>query len=330
MYNFVISVEGPADKVFEREYGYFKVSEIPQKIDLFVKVNEGREDLPTRIWGSDKGFFIPFDENENTLWYDKGVESVKEYLIHFCEFLMWWPDKTWLHAGAVEKNGKAFVFTGEGGVGKTSSVLNLIKNGFNYLSDDLLLVNCDGFAFPIPRRVHIFDYNLNDKDIAKRALGRKRLYYVPLCKLINVGARRSPHRYIKYVFEKLREQTMLRVELLKLYPDCEIAPPTPISKIFFLERKKTDSVRIEEIPSYDDILLKKIACISMYEWGDVLREYYRYGYLFAVNNSKIENKMQHDVDILNDAFKNVEIYRVTIPQEFNLSNVNIASLLKLK
>ncbi|MEM2292953.1 MAG: hypothetical protein QXX41_06715 [Nitrososphaerota archaeon] len=306
IHGFVLSVEGPADKIFGREYWYFKVSEVPQKIDLFIKVSE-EDCLPTRVWGSGKGMLIPFDESENTLWYNKGVELVKEYLIHYCEFLMYWSNKTWLHAGAVERDGKAYVFTGEGGVGKTSSVLNLVKNGFNYLSDDFLLVSDDGFAFPAPRRVHIFDYNLKDKDIAKRALGRKRLYYIPLSKLINVGAKLSPHRYIRYVFEKLRERTMLRVELLTLFPNCKIAPPTPISKIFFLERKKYKKIHrieIESVPLYEyDSFCRKIAYINMYEWGDCLREYYRYVYLFGANNSRIENKIQHDIGILINALK---------------------------
>jgi hypothetical protein len=38
---------------------------------------------------------------------------------------------------------------------------------------------------------------------------------------------------------------MLSVELSKLYPGCKTASPTPISKIFFLRRKK-ENVRVEK------------------------------------------------------------------------------------
>jgi len=330
VHGFVISVEGPADGVFTREYGYFKSFRCPRKVDLFVKVNERHDSLPTMVWGCNKGMFIPFDENENTLWYDEGVELIKEYLIHFCEFLMWWPDKTWLHAGAVERNGKAYVFTGEGGVGKTSSVLNLVRAGYNYLSDDFLLINNVGVAFPFPRRVHIFDYNLEDEEIAKRALGLRRSYYIPICKLINVGAKLSPNKYVKYAFEKLREQTMLRIELYKLFPGCKIASPTPISKIFFLRREKIENIRVKEFSQDIKEFIRRIIFVNMYEWGDCLREYYRYVYLFGVNNRKIENKIQHDTNIFYDAFKKAEIYIMTIPENFNLLKVDLSSLLNLE
>ena len=326
----MISVEGPADRVFASEYGYFKASEVPHEIDLFVKVNERLDSLPTRVWGYDKGMFIPFGESENILWYDKGVESIKEYLIHFCEFLMWWPDKTWLHAGAVERDGKAYVFSGEGGVGKTSLVLNLMRVGYNYLSDDFLLINNVGVAFPFPRRVHIFDYNLNDEEIAKRALGPKRLYYIPSCKLINVGVKLSPNRYVKYAFEKLRERTMLSVELSKLYPGCKIASPTPISKIFFLRREKIENVRVEKFAHDIKEFIRRIIFLNMYEWHDCLQEYYRYVYLFGINNWRIENKIQHDMNIFYDAFKKAEIYKMTIPENFNPLKVDLSSLLNLE
>jgi hypothetical protein len=52
VYGFMVAVEGSADKVFSEEYGYFKISEVTQKIDLFVKVNEARRFLPTRTYGS--------------------------------------------------------------------------------------------------------------------------------------------------------------------------------------------------------------------------------------------------------------------------------------
>jgi hypothetical protein len=330
VHGFVISVEGPADRVFAREYGYFKVSEVPRRVDLFVKVNERHDSLPTMVWGCNKGMFIPFGENENTLWYDEGVELIKEYLIHFCEFLMRWPDKTWLHAGAVEKNGKAYVFTGEGGVGKTSLVLNLVRAGYNYLSDDFLIINNVGVAFPFPRRVHIFDYNLNDGEIAKRILGSKRLYYIPICKLINVGVKLSPNRYVKYAFEKLREWTMLRIELSKLYPNCKIASPTPISKIFFLKREKIENVRVEKFSHDIKEFIRRIIFINMYEWGNCLREYYRYVCRFGINNWRIENKIQHDMNIFYDAFKKAEIYMMTIPENFNLLKVDLSSLLNLE
>ena len=53
-YGFVVSVEGPADRLFSEEYGYFKILKTLQKIDMIIKVDEEKLPLPTQ-WGSNKG-----------------------------------------------------------------------------------------------------------------------------------------------------------------------------------------------------------------------------------------------------------------------------------
>jgi predicted transcriptional regulator len=68
----------------------------------------------------------------------------------------------------------------------------------------------------------------------------------------------------------------------------------------------------------------------MYEWHDCLQEYYRYVYLFGINNWRIENKIQHDMNIFYDAFKKAEIYIMTIQKNFNPLKVDLSSLLNLE
>lgn len=45
-----------------------------------------------------------------------------------------------VHAGAVAKNNKAVLLAGRGGVKKTSYMMQLIKNGWEYLADDLVIL----------------------------------------------------------------------------------------------------------------------------------------------------------------------------------------------
>lgn len=331
VHGFVVTVEGPADKVFSEEYGYFKISKAPQKVDLIIKVNEGKRPLPTQIWGLNKGIYIPFDESENTLLYDEGMENVRplDRFLDSFEFLMWWSDKARLHAGAVAKDDKAYVFTGEGGVGKSSSVLKLLKEGYNYLSDDWLIIGA-GKAFPFPKRIHIFDYNLKDKEIAKRVLGYKRLYYCPMCKLLEYGSKFSPHKYIRFFFDRLRERTMLTVGLHKIYPEAKVAPPSSISKVFLLERKKVDHDHIEvkkDITSKQ--LARKMAYYNMFEWSHMFKEYYHYIHLFGIRNKRIENRLDNNIKIMNETFGKCDLYRVILPKRLDLSEVDLTSILGL-
>lgn len=54
-----------------------------------------------------------------------------------------------LHAGAVCKNGEAAAIFGRGGAFKTSMVMQLLKSGYEFMSDDFILVRGDEvLAFP--------------------------------------------------------------------------------------------------------------------------------------------------------------------------------------
>ena len=61
-----------------------------------------------------------------------------------------------IHAGAVEYGGRAAVFSGRSGAGKTTLVLNLLQRGFRLLSDELAIVEpSTQRILPYPRSLHI-------------------------------------------------------------------------------------------------------------------------------------------------------------------------------
>lgn len=319
IHDFIVAVEGPADKIFSKEYSHFKVHVTPRKIDLFVKIYEGNEDLPTRPAGSLKGMRIPFADDENTLWYEKG--TALEVLLSYCEALMWWPNKVILHTGGVAKNGNALIFTGSGNVGKTSIVLNLLKEGYEYLSDDWIVIG-EGKAYPLPKLVHIFDYNLKNKEIARSVLGLKRFFYKPFFELIEAGRKYSPHRYVRYALEFLKPTFC--VDLQKINPNAKVASPAFISKIFYLERQDVKDIHVTDDIGADD-LARRMAYVNLYEWDFFFREYYKYVSHYGITSKKIENKFNHDFSLMQGTFENAKRYRVTIPIKLDLTSVKLDS-----
>jgi hypothetical protein len=320
---YIIAVEGPANNIFLKEYGWAKIENNPTKADLYVKVSACK-DLPTKPPGSLKGMHIPFGEDEDILWYEEGAPL--NVLLSYCEGLMWWPDKCLLHAGAVARNGKAFIFTGGGNVGKTSMVLSLLREGFDYLSDDWLVIGRVN-AYPLPKPLHIFDYNLRNRDIAKSVLGLKRVYYKPYFQLIKFARKYSPHRYLRFAFEFLKP--MFEVELRKLHPKVKVASPTQVTKVFYLERKETSHIEVKKDIGAQE-LARRMAYVNLYEWNFFFREYYRYAYLYGLKNTKIENRFNHDFSVMYELFKEVELFRVTIPMQLDLTKVDFSSRLELE
>jgi hypothetical protein len=86
-----------------------------------------------------------------SIYSPKLLNSIKRLVIHYpLLFLLEQKNGIYfLHASAVEKEGKGFIFTGLPGCGKTLAMSILLKEGFRFLSDNFLLWNRDHlFAFP--------------------------------------------------------------------------------------------------------------------------------------------------------------------------------------
>lgn len=65
------------------------------------------------------------------------------------------PDLVFLHAGVVEYLGRAIIIPGRSFSGKTSLVVELIKNGCRYLSDEYAIINRRGLVRSFPKDLSV-------------------------------------------------------------------------------------------------------------------------------------------------------------------------------
>ena len=78
-----------------------------------------------------------------------------------------------IHAGVVQRNGKAYIFPADGGGGKSTLVTWLFSEGCGVLSDELGFISLkDGFVYPYPLPIkllnpprEIISFLLEDTDI---------------------------------------------------------------------------------------------------------------------------------------------------------------------
>jgi hypothetical protein len=95
-----------------------------------------------------------------------------------------------IHGSAVGKGGVAYLFSARGGTGKTITTLNFVKRGFDFYSDDsVILGNHEIFGFIVPFNLR-FTYDIESllgmkfSWATKRELFLKRLiYYITLGKV---------------------------------------------------------------------------------------------------------------------------------------------------
>jgi len=322
IYDFIIAVEGKVDKLFAEEFWYFKVNNV-SGIDLYIKVNKENKELPTKPFvGSTAGIYLPFSKDENILFYDEDLPSLNPVLFYAQGFL-WWPDKTMLHAGAVERHNKAFLFVGSGNVGKTSIILNLLDTGkFNYLSDDWLIVDKEK-AYPFPKLIHIFDYNLKNKKIAKKMFGRKSIYYKMLFNFLDLCWKCAPHRYIRFMLASFKPT--FKAPFTKFSSNSKLGSISNISKLFYLERSNVDRIIVKDDITAEEVA-RRLSYVNAYEWNSFFKEYYKYVFLYNIENQIIEKKFEHDYRIILSLCHNAELHRVKIPKNTDLTRTDLTSI----
>ena len=136
------------------------VTEIEEELASFFSSLITEKGIPSKEFSINRNnldFFTLYEDNTLLLESDN-IDFVLEQLEwtatlrileHLSKFLH-------LHASGVSVDGKALLFTGPPGSGKTVMVLSLLLKGYSCLSDEIILIDPDTLtAHPFPRSFHI-------------------------------------------------------------------------------------------------------------------------------------------------------------------------------
>ncbi len=127
----------------------------------FVALPDSRTQLSCYILinSSADGPCILFDDKTSTVSYPlPSTESIICYaeIMLFKKIFDLLDNKLILHAGVVEKDNAGYIFYAPSGIGKTTLMVELIKRGYRFLSDEFCVLNLDDFTLlPFPRRLGI-------------------------------------------------------------------------------------------------------------------------------------------------------------------------------
>ena len=81
---------------------------------------------------------------------------------------------TYIHAASVSKNNTATIFSGDAGIGKSSLLFRLSReSSFNFISDDLSVINKDAYTAFLGRLVSLKPYHLSYFPFLKDILSNK-------------------------------------------------------------------------------------------------------------------------------------------------------------
>lgn len=315
IYGYIIYGEGNVENILEKEYGFFKCKK-KDNIDLYIKpVDNLSKNVVTYPPGGKAGFYIPYSTDENVLLYEH--DSFIGAIPHYVEMLMDWPNMTLLHAGGVSRSGKGYLFVGGGGVGKTSSVLNLSNRDYLYLGDDWLVVdqNC---IHPFPKTIHVFDYNITNKNTRNEILGLKRFVYQPVYNTTRFIENKNIHRFMNFLMQTIRGKLRVDADARKIFSPDQIGESCDVEHIFYLERSDVETIEQEDIDA--ETLARKMALVTLYERSPkFFREYYKYAFKTDIKNPVIESRYENDFGIFKNLFKDTSLSKITIPSDVDLT-----------
>ncbi len=130
------------------------------KGSLFTRCQESPESEPDTVYHIevDKKEFRVFqvDQEKSLIFHSDNLDDIfwnVEYAF-FCEALWRNNDLIQIHGAAVERDGRALVFLGDSYVGKSTMTLHLIRRGYRFLSDEVVLID------PVSCRLKPFPRNL--------------------------------------------------------------------------------------------------------------------------------------------------------------------------
>jgi hypothetical protein len=159
----------------------------------------------------------------------------------------------YLHASSMERRGFGVVLAASGGVGKTTSLLNLVmERGWSYLSDDIALIDRYSTLHRTPLRIQVYAYNIVGHNKATQNL---------------LGGRTLLDRLSWHVrlIRKGPFKTRRRVSSEDFFGEEATSTQAQCRSIIFMERALVDEPSINPVDA--DIIVNKLCRIMPKEIG---------------------------------------------------------------
>lgn len=354
---FRVEVDGDAEVIdqLRKTYERFSVDEDGTSPDMVIEVAPGPPD-PDAVLGGDEVYYgrqgDRFVIQEGRPMYmlvredwrhvQTSPGNIHHHLAYLVEFevrkRLLEDGKAMVHASGVRRNGRTTLFPAWRHAGKTNTMLSLLSDGADYLSDDRVWCDTDGNVDGYPLPINVMTWNNDmigfDPDLTKQERLRKEVSEFILDR---VDMNRSVVDKVASLATKQFVALDTRYRLLPLealFPSTSYVPSSTVDEMVFL-RTSLDTpyneVVVEEIePAEAHADLRQI---SYWEWNRRLRDYFgSFDMLFPGANrlDELDALLAGEERIFAGLVESVDVYRAHIPRERDWDTTGIAAQIRRK
>lgn len=217
--------------------------------------------------------------------------------------------QTFIHASSLELDGVGVAVGGWGGVGKTSSVMQLVRErGYRFLSDDLGLIDASGMLFRSPKRLQIYPYNLVGIPGLHRHLfkGRGRVDHLQW-----------------HVLERLRGKKAVRrrVTAEEFFGPERVGTSAPLAVYVQLERGHWESPSVREIDALQ--VARRTSHTLMYELSPLPELSFALSSHLQRNDLELEALRMRVEAIVARGLESSACYEVRVPIQMPPSELSV-------
>ncbi|MGF7119184.1 hypothetical protein [Methanobacterium oryzae] len=206
-----------------------------------------------------------------------------------------------IHAASVERNGNAYIFSGRGSSSKTSITMDLIrKGGYNFIADERVIVDSKGNSICFPMHPTTFDYRIKHLESED---------FISIKRKINV---------LLYLFNNSKyEFSITKSSQTKTL--FNLVRKNSINKVTI---RKNDNINfIQKLIANEMSEMIKSPSMGLVDYGFHFFKYLlAYSYIFPKSEvSNFFGKMENCLEL---SFKNVDVYNIEIPQNYDEGTFN--------
>jgi len=347
-----IRLTNPADSdtlAVTRQLGPLRVPSLARDPDIIIRF-EKHIPLPNlKYLGlnnagfTDDGFYIlkskkspakvkiPFDEIGTTceIVCESGLRAVP-LLIAILNLTLLKKDCIPLHASAYAYHNNGILVTGWSKGGKTESLLAFATHGADYIGDEWVILTRDGERmFGLPEPVTVWDWQLKQLPKLHKQLKSSDSLIFKSINMANSLQRRIgsgklknslPARLLREALPALNRQLHINLPPEDIFTKGALTLASRPDKLFFVMSHKDPTISVEHWDSGD--ITRRMLHSVYYEQYPFFENYQTFKFAFPESqNDFLDNVREIQSDILTNALKNKEAYRVLHPYPVSLEGL---------